>query len=181
MAINPPAYIHDLGAPAPGHMVPAPRSLPVVNISIDSNINLTILQAALRQVDELMNPQNYQAAPMPEEVHDQYGTRLDLLRFNDTYDREEHASAMQLRGTMVSAMSMLCMRMQWGPFNPSVAERDAFNPTVPFDHLSIHRTPEKAIVFIVAKGEPVTLTDDNGLFPSDQLVGQIRLLEERQK
>lgn len=64
-------------------------------------------------------------------------------------------------------MDMLAMRMRWS---------DMLAP--PFDHISIHWRADhpKAYVFLVHKLEAVTLEDDATLFPSDQLISQLRLL-----
>ncbi len=79
-----------------------------------------------------------------------------------------------MRSVQPSAMSMLCMRMKWGPY--ADAGREMFNPLTPFDHLSIHLGEEKASVFIVKDGQPVIIQDDISLFPSDVLVGQLHVL-----
>lgn len=47
---------------------------------------------------------------------------------------------------------------------------------LPFEHLSMHVTDTAAFVFLVTKGKPVTIEDDASLFPSDQLITQLRLL-----
>lgn len=49
---------------------------------------------------------------------------------------------------------------------------------MPFQHIHTVWTGEKVFVFVVQKGEAVTLTDDSGLFPSDTLITQLRLIQE---
>jgi hypothetical protein len=80
---------------------------------------------------------------------------------------------------VVSPMSMLMMRMQWGPF--AGGDEGAFVPSVPFEHMAVHLGNGKAFVFIVSNGEAVTLSDDPGIFPSDALITQVRMLAERSK
>lgn len=63
-------------------------------------------------------------------------------------------------------MKLLTMRLRIGE-----GER------IPFNHLSIYASNNKAIVFVVGKDEkPLTLEDDPDLFPSDVLITQLRLL-----
>lgn len=64
-------------------------------------------------------------------------------------------------------MKMLSMRMRWHNMIRA-----------PFEHISVYYNPghPTAYVFIIHKGEPVTLTDDTTMFPSDQLITQLRLL-----
>ena len=45
------------------------------------------------------------------------------------------------------------------------------------DHIHVHtKGVDTAIVFIVKDGKPVTVEDDPSLFPSDNLITQLRLL-----
>lgn len=46
----------------------------------------------------------------------------------------------------------------------------------PFEYISCYFGKGKAFVFVVANGAAVTLEDDHNLFPSDTLIGQLRLL-----
>jgi hypothetical protein len=51
----------------------------------------------------------------------------------------------------------------------------------PFEFLHAYRmSPEKVVVFIVNKGDPLTLEDDGLLFPSDQLITKLRLIMPEQ-
>lgn len=76
-----------------------------------------------------------------------------------------------------SYIEMLAMR--W----PSPLEsRGAFLPigwkTPCFDEVVIHKGDAKILVFIITKGDNyVVLEDDVNMYPSDQLVSQIRVLE----
>lgn len=47
---------------------------------------------------------------------------------------------------------------------------------LPWDALFTHIAGEKVFVFIVANGDAVKLEDELGLFPSDTLITQLRLL-----
>lgn len=47
----------------------------------------------------------------------------------------------------------------------------------PFEFLDIHVTDKVALVFIVNDSKPVTLEDDPALFPSDDLITRLRLLQ----
>jgi hypothetical protein len=47
----------------------------------------------------------------------------------------------------------------------------------PFQFINAHRIDDdKVVVFIVHGNEPLVLTDDGKLFPSDGLITQLRLL-----
>lgn len=62
---------------------------------------------------------------------------------------------------------MIRSRMRWSNANGS------------FSYLHAHSEKERVFIFGVINGEPVMLEDDAGLFPSDQLVTQLRLLENK--
>lgn len=48
---------------------------------------------------------------------------------------------------------------------------------LPFKYISAHEIDEhRACVFVIHRGEPVTIVDDAALFPSDKLITQLRLL-----
>jgi hypothetical protein len=47
---------------------------------------------------------------------------------------------------------------------------------MPFEFIKTHDTGEKVMVFLVTKGQAVTLEDNSDLFPSDKLITQLRLL-----
>lgn len=47
----------------------------------------------------------------------------------------------------------------------------------PFEHLSLHVGAEKVTLFVIAKGGPVIIEDDEHMFPSDKLVAELRLLQ----
>lgn len=77
-----------------------------------------------------------------------------------------------------SHIEMLSMRMRW----PSPLGSGAFLPsgwkTPCFDEVAIHKGDAKILVFIITKGDNyVVLEDDVNMYPSDQLVSQIRVLE----
>jgi len=71
--------------------------------------------------------------------------------------------------------------------NPGISEEMAYQllagrlriseyEVMPFAHISMHMTPEKAILFVVAQGGPVIIEDPMELYPSDSLVTQLRML-----
>jgi len=109
----------------------------------------------------------------PPEI-DRWGTPLKVHQeIPEVYDVNDwRRQGAMLTG--VSPMSMLAMRMRWGPYSQSVSEFHA--PPIPFDHMAIHLNDQEAIIFLVHNGKPVTLVDKADMFPSDQLVGQIHIL-----
>jgi hypothetical protein len=71
--------------------------------------------------------------------------------------------------------------------NPGISEEMAYQllagrlriseyEVMPFAHISMHMTPEKAILFVVTQGGPVIIEDPMELYPSDSLVTQLRML-----
>lgn len=46
----------------------------------------------------------------------------------------------------------------------------------PFEFLNAHQSGDEVHVFVIADGKPVVFTDGIGLFPSDQLITQLRLI-----
>jgi hypothetical protein len=48
----------------------------------------------------------------------------------------------------------------------------------PYQHLSSALAGEKVFVFVVQDNQPVTLVDEAPMFPSDQLITQLRLLQK---
>lgn len=163
------SYTETVNVPIP------PPHIPRIAINIDhKSDNCHDLEAAIEAANMAVwggNPK-----PTPQETHDEYGTPLGAFELPDTFDLKE---GVNMDRRYVTAMSMLAMRMKWGPFNTS--EIDRFNPLTPFDHVSIHRGTEQVCVFVVVSGEPMVFADDVNLFPSDELVGKIRLLEAANK
>lgn len=47
---------------------------------------------------------------------------------------------------------------------------------LPFDHITVAKADDKVFIFLVKNGKPALLEDDEALFPSDQLITQLRLL-----
>lgn len=47
---------------------------------------------------------------------------------------------------------------------------------LPFQHIDAYVSEKTAVVFMVINDKPVTIEDDVGLFPSDNLITQLRLL-----
>lgn len=47
---------------------------------------------------------------------------------------------------------------------------------LPFQYIDAYVDEKTAVVFMVIKDKPVTIEDDVGLFPSDNLITQLRLL-----
>ena len=63
----------------------------------------------------------------------------------------------------------VCMRMRW--------DKHLGRPTC-FSFFEVYRKKDgDRIIFIVSQDKPVTLEDGKELFPSDSLVGRLRLLE----
>jgi hypothetical protein len=52
------------------------------------------------------------------------------------------------------------------------------NGNLPVSFLEMYRTGDTVFVFIVANGAAIILEDNAGLFPSDTLISQLRLLEK---
>ena len=50
--------------------------------------------------------------------------------------------------------------------------------SLPFDSIHTSLTKEHVFVFVVANDEPVVLKDERGLFPSDTLITQLRLIQK---
>jgi len=48
----------------------------------------------------------------------------------------------------------------------------------PFEFLEAHRSGETVHVFVVVNGEPLTLSDEHTLFPSDSLITKLNLLRK---
>lgn len=69
-----------------------------------------------------------------------------------------------------SPMKMVAMRMRWA---------NEYFPPKPFDHVHAVRVEEEVFVFAVVRGEALTIREQWPLFPSDALVTQLRLLEEK--
>ena len=47
---------------------------------------------------------------------------------------------------------------------------------MPFDFVNVHVGKDKAYVFVVKDGVAVTLEDDHNMYPSDNLITQLRLM-----
>jgi hypothetical protein len=47
---------------------------------------------------------------------------------------------------------------------------------IPFDRIEVHHGADKYLIWVVNKGQSVVLEDETGLFPSDALITQLRLL-----
>lgn len=161
----------------PGEVIPVSQQImpfPNINLNLDSASGIGNL---LHEINREVNPGMYGPPPDPfNPEKDEWGTPFEWAGMPDIYDIRDQNSMMNGR-TLPSAMSMLCMRMKWGPYNDQRAFGESTG--VPFEHLSIHLGKEKAVVFIVTAGEPVTLEDEIGIFPSDALITQLRVLCER--
>lgn len=67
-----------------------------------------------------------------------------------------------------SLYEMLAMRMRWYELGAPKG----------FEACNCYKRDEDVFVFVVPKqGEPLIITDDAALFPSDKLITQLRLLE----
>lgn len=67
----------------------------------------------------------------------------------------------------LSFKQMICMRLH-------LAEGDI----MPFEFMEAHKGRNEYFVFLVVNGQPITLTDDLNLFPSDQLITKLNLLRK---
>lgn len=76
------------------------------------------------------------------------------------------AGAQSNKLSQEGALRLLAMRLR-------VAE----GHVMPFDHISMHIGTDKVTVFVMAKGGPVILEDEEFIFPSDKLVAELRLLQ----
>ncbi len=56
--------------------------------------------------------------------------------------------------------------------------RIAEGELLPFEFIETHLSGDKVYVFIFLGKEPVVLTDEADLFPSDQLIGSLRLIRK---
>lgn len=82
------------------------------------------------------------------------------------------------RTSHISALGQLQCRLAIGAFSPNANFNSSEEPQ-PYSHLEAVRTKDNVVVFVVTKaGAPVTIIDDLTLFPSDQLITQLRLLEQ---
>lgn len=159
----------------PSIMQPLPSVMPQININLESTNGIETL---IGRINEAVYPGIYGPRRVPEEMHDKWGTPFECSQMPDTIDVRDRNNTMMMTRT-VSPMSMLHMRMKWGPYCDLTAGVGA-DASMPFDHLSIHLGAEKAIIFVVTRGDPVTIEDDAGLFPSDALITQLKMLEQRQ-
>lgn len=75
-------------------------------------------------------------------------------------------------------MGMLCMRMRWGIYDPAIRMGPVMTAPAKFARLMVCQVDDKVIVLACNSGQdPVVFTDDANMFPSDNLVSQLRLLE----
>lgn len=63
-------------------------------------------------------------------------------------------------------LKMICMRMRF-----------AARTLIPFQHLSTAKCGDKVFIFVVQNDQPVVLEDETSMFPSDQLITQLRLIQ----
>lgn len=149
-----------------------------ININIAADTPAHEVEGKMHAIHRVLHPERYCPPPYVEVEYDEFGTRLAIMALPNTHDKMEN---MKMHGrNVVSPMSMLMMRMQWGPFAQD-DEHSLFREAPPFEHMAVHLGNGKAFVFIVSNGEAVTLTDEPGIFPSDALITQVRMLAERAK
>jgi len=67
----------------------------------------------------------------------------------------------------LTAKQMICMRLH-------VSE----GAMLPFDFMECYVGENEVIVFLVANGQPITLSDEKTLFPTDQLITKLNLLRK---
>ena len=151
--------------------------LPAILIHLTKDSMPRLLEDQMHAIMRVLKPERYEAQIIAGPVDDGFGTPLSWTDALNVFDSAGMKGDLYMM-SKVSPMSMLCMRMQWGPY--SRVEPSELS-TLPFEHVGVHLGENKAIIFVVTKGEPVTITDDKALFPSDALVTQLRMLEERSK
>lgn len=159
---------------APDGRSPIAVQMPAITIDVKSDTDPSLVEAIFHRIASVMNPSIYNEPPPCPIENDDYGTPLGWIEYPETYDVSIQRDAMMNR--TVNPMTMIAMRMKWGVYKDGV-QFGTYNPPVPFEHMSVHLNAEKAIIFIVCNKQPVTLTDDLPLFPSDALVTQLRMLE----
>ena len=93
----------------------------------------------------------------------------NFSRYDDRPPRKRFFKRVTMQGntglTEEMAFDLLAGRMRIGDGN-----------RMPFQHISMHITPETAYLFIVSDGGPVIIEDSTNMFPSDNLITQLRLL-----
>lgn len=67
----------------------------------------------------------------------------------------------------LTAKQMICMRLH-------IAEGEIS----PFDFMECYVGENEVIVFLVVNGQPITLSDEKTLFPTDQLITKLNLLRK---
>lgn len=176
-----PMMVGAAGEGVPMTVGPLPVQMPGVTIQLSDDVSPHKLREQMHAIAQVMNPGMYEPPPAMGPHEDAFGTPLEWMELPSIFDAaDKNREAIRMKH--VSPMSMICMRMKWGMFSDPGPDSAGFMmPQVPFEHISVHLTKEVAIVFIVSKGEPVTIKDDANIFPSDALVTQLRMLEEASK
>lgn len=113
-------------------------------------------------------------AAMPKT--DGFGTNMAIIQA-PAFPLPNH---MTFDAPRVSPLTMIAMRMKWGSYSGAPIGVVSDPPFMPFQFIdAVHAADNKIYVFVLTRGnKPVTLEDDGPLFPSDQLITQLRLLEQ---
>lgn len=117
------------------------------------------------------------AVPMMQPLDDGFGTNMSILQ-SPFPPSHRHLA---FDGPKVTPLTMIAMRLGWGPYSDATIRFGADISLTPFQFIEAVRAGDgsKVFVFVLTRdGRPVTLEDDSPLFPSDQLITQLRLLEQ---
>ena len=117
------------------------------------------------------------AVPMMQPLDDGFGTNMSILQ-SPFPPSHQHLA---FDGPKVTPLTMIAMRMGWGPYSGVPIRFGSDLSVTPFQFIEAVRAVGggKTYVFVLTRdGKPVTLEDDSPLFPSDQLITQLRLLEQ---
>lgn len=91
-----------------------------------------------------------------------YGAAL----YNPNFDGQAQGRANRKVFSNNAMQAMICSRMGWSGI-----------AAAPFREINCARlTDAEAVVFLIHNNEPLVIRDDLGLFPSDALVTQLRIL-----
>lgn len=149
---------------------------------INVNINVNSEEASSHRLRDLIDTargamEHAPASSMPELVpHD---PRFEIWQMPNVYDENDIDWDIRMK-ISPTAMSLLFSRMKWGAFSDSAQQQMVNEASIPFQHISVHQGVATVFVFVVSDGKSVTLEDSPDLYPSDQLITQLRLMAKDQ-
>ena len=94
-------------------------------------------------------------------------TRSGMMSMNTPYMVPSTLRPSDIGHPYLTAKQMICMRLH-------IAE----GAMLPFDFMECYVGENEVIVFLVANGQPLTLSDEKTLFPTDQLITKLNLLRK---